>query len=163
LLQRHLSLTDVVVALHLPGDLVLGLAGFGFGLVLRALGLVLGLVADALGLASDLVLGLGALFLRLVPSLGGLLLGLVPRLGRLLLHGVLGLGGFLLDRLVVVRSDGRRGAPREPQRDGQCGDGELTHGVSSSPGCRCKTDTSGRGPQAFRISSAIFFTSAAST
>src|SRR5262249_22678556 len=130
-LQRHLSLTNVVVALHLACDLVLSLAGLGPGLVHSAidlvadgvalgLGLVRGLVVAAAELVLDLVLGLGALFLGLVPSLGGLLLGLIPRLGRLFLHGVLGVGSLLFDRLVVVRSDGRQGAPREPQCDGQC-------------------------------------------
>src|SRR5215470_10584836 len=79
-LERLLRLTDVGAALHLPGELVLGVAG-------RVL---------------DLVLRLSALFFRLVPGLRRLLLRLVPRSGRLVLGLVPGLGRLLLDRVLGV-------------------------------------------------------------
>src|SRR2546428_2921057 len=176
-LQRGLRLTDVRAALHLAGDLVLGLARLGLGLVhaavdlgadrvlvARGLGLVLGfLVAADLGL--DLVLGLDRLLLGLVPSLGGLLLGLVPGLGGLLLDGVLGVDRLVLERLVVgVRAHGRDGAQADAERDGQGGCGELVHGWSSSASVRVQNrHHRKRRCQALNRSSAIFFTSAAST
>src|SRR6266550_4762679 len=91
LLQRGLGLTDVIAALGLGRQLILGLAGLVLGLVNPAIDLgtygvlVLGLLVAA-DLGLDLVLGLGRLLLRLVPGLG-----------RLLLDGVLGVGRLLLD------------------------------------------------------------------